>query len=61
MLLAGRNRGVASSMSSLPISDLNLFLAEGHVTPTAVRSCDTQTESQTDTEAHAFPNALADP
>jgi len=60
MLLAGRNRGVASSMSSLPISDLNLFLAEGHVTPTAVRSWHRHTDRVTDRHT-AFPNALADP
>lgn len=38
MILAGRKRGIPSSTCSLLISHLSLFLADGHVTPTAVKS-----------------------
>ena len=46
--LAGRKRGRPSSMSSRLISNFNLFLADGHVTPTAVRSLRAHRDAQTD-------------
>jgi len=58
MLLAGRNGGVASATSRRLISSLNLFLAAGHVTPTAVRSFSpsvTHTDTHTHTHTHTRP------